>query len=115
MATTSPSAQNAPVNATIDAVRLGLFSGGDAELERVLLELFVATADGYIAALELAQDNVEAWRRTTHALKGASANIGAVRLAALARTAEDASPNAVMVRALDRELAEVRQRLRQHY
>jgi len=47
------------------------------------------------------------WSAEAHALKGASANLGAVRLAALARKAEFSSPSDDQIQAIEAALADV--------
>jgi HPt (histidine-containing phosphotransfer) domain-containing protein len=49
-----------------------------------------------------------AWTATAHALKGASANLGARRLATLALTAERSAPSRAQLDAIESAIEEVR-------
>jgi HPt (histidine-containing phosphotransfer) domain-containing protein len=49
-----------------------------------------------------------AWAATAHALKGASANLGARRVVALALAAEQGPPNAAQLQELREAIGEVR-------
>jgi HPt (histidine-containing phosphotransfer) domain-containing protein len=73
--------------APIDLTHLGLYTGGDAALERELLELFLGNATGYLALLAAAADD-QAWRRAAHSLKGSALGVGAPKVAMLATAAE---------------------------
>jgi len=48
------------------------------------------------------------WHRPAHSLKGASANVGAVAVAALAKAAEHATPDPEHLKRLGEALGEVR-------
>ena len=67
----------------VDLAHLRRYTGGDAELERTTLTLFVPDALGYVARIEAGEGKVPA-----HTLKGSAQAIGAWRLAALAERAE---------------------------
>lgn len=58
--------------------------GHDAGVERMLLGLFLETSDGAVERLRAAA-TAQAWEAELHLLKGAAANVGAARLAELAR------------------------------
>lgn len=88
--------------------RLLEFTGGDDQLERELSSLYLSTATLYLNELRDSLSDRGAWRSTAHALKGASANIGAVVLAQLAAEAEQAGPAADRLAALHEALEEVR-------
>ncbi|MEO1092339.1 MAG: Hpt domain-containing protein [Pseudomonadota bacterium] len=92
---------------TFDRGRLSGFSGGDPGLERELVDLFLETAALYVDRLKRAVDDPDAWRSTAHALKGASANIGAVAVAKLAAQQEQATPNLAALDSLVAEIAAV--------
>ena len=79
--------------ALIDEAHLHSFTDGDAALEEELAELFVDTARGYLKKMEEAIEEQRSWSAEVHALKGASANLGAHRLAALAKRLEFAPPS----------------------
>jgi CheY-like chemotaxis protein/HPt (histidine-containing phosphotransfer) domain-containing protein len=91
----------------IDVARLMSFTQGDGQLERELGALFIATAEGHLRDMERSQSTA-GWAATAHALKGASANIGAIHLASLAAEAERCAPSAAMVERLHVALARAR-------
>jgi HPt (histidine-containing phosphotransfer) domain-containing protein len=97
----------------VDVDRLVAFTQGDAALEAELAALYVETAQLYLARLRRAGDDAAAWQRAAHALKGASANIGAVLVARLAAEQEQASPSITGLRALEAEVAAVREVFRE--
>jgi CheY-like chemotaxis protein/HPt (histidine-containing phosphotransfer) domain-containing protein len=70
------------------------FTDGDPQLERELSSLYLASAELYLAEMASALAGGADWDRAAHALKGASANIGAVEVARLAAEAELAAPDA---------------------
>jgi DNA-binding response OmpR family regulator len=84
----------------LDFDHLRGFTGGDEQLERELISLFLATATLYVAELQLALEQGRDWSASAHALKGASAGIGALELARLAEQVEHAPPSAQALRAL---------------
>jgi HPt (histidine-containing phosphotransfer) domain-containing protein len=69
--------------APVDLAHLRRYTGGDPELERQALTLFVPDALAYLARIEAGEGRVPA-----HTLKGAAQAIGAWKLAALAERAE---------------------------
>jgi len=91
----------------VELDRLEGFTQGDAALERELAALYVETAQFYLARLRRAGDDAGEWQRAAHALKGASANIGAVVVARLAAEQEQESPSITALRALEAEVAAV--------
>ena len=88
--------------------RLREFTDGDEQLERELVSLFLSTAGLYLDELRDRLDEPAVWRRSAHALKGASANIGASRLQLLAEEAERAGPASDRLADLDDALDEIR-------
>lgn len=92
----------------IDLERLYSFTDGDAQLESELLTLYLCTADAYLARMNQALGAGEPWTATAHALKGASANLGACRVMALALAAERTAANADQLEALREAIEEVR-------
>lgn len=92
----------------IDLARLMSFTQGDGQLERELGALFIATAEGHLREMERALQRKTGWAATAHALKGASANIGAVHLASLAADAERSAPSSAMLDRLRAALARAR-------
>jgi PAS domain S-box-containing protein len=107
-----PEAASAAADGTppVDRTALAEVTGGDAEFERELIEVFVASGDRELAALlaALATPDLAQVRRHAHALKGASANLRAVPLADSARRLEAAAAagDASAAQAAAREVAE---------
>ncbi len=56
----------------INRNRMIEITGGDKELEKELLTLFLETANSTLMRLQAGEN----WQRTVHELKGAAANIG---------------------------------------
>ena len=79
--------------ALLDEAQLLSFTNGDAALENEITELFINSASGYLKTMEEAIEEQRSWSAEVHALKGASANLGAQRLAALAKRLEFAPPS----------------------
>ncbi len=92
----------------LDLDHLRSFTDGDPQLEGELLTLYLSTADVYLAAMAAALQSGDSWRSPVHALKGASGNLGARRVMALARAAEHAKPSAGQLAALHGAVDEVR-------
>ncbi len=92
----------------IDRRRLASFTGGDAALERELIELYLETAALYVDRMRRATDDAASWRSGAHALKGASANVGAVAVARLAARCEQEAPSLDALGVLESEIEEVR-------
>jgi CheY-like chemotaxis protein/HPt (histidine-containing phosphotransfer) domain-containing protein len=91
----------------IDLAHLRGFTDGDLQLESELAELYLSSAGVYLERMGEAVRTGESWRSPAHALKGASANLGARRVAALARDAEHESPGAPRLAALREAVEEV--------
>lgn len=94
--------------AVIDHAHLATFTDGDQALEEELVELFVQTAHGYLKRMKEAIEEERGWTAEAHALKGASANLGARRVAALARQAEFTPPSSEQIAAIRAAIEEVR-------
>ena len=77
----------------IDLEALRQITGGDAEFERELADTFVASGDQALADIIAAMkaNDYDTVRKRAHALKGASANIHAVSLSAVASNLESAA------------------------
>ena len=84
------------------------FTDGDPQLEGELSALFLSTAEVYLRDMREALDEGRAWTSIAHALKGASANLGARRVAALALTAERSAPSRSQLDAIESAIDEVR-------
>jgi HPt (histidine-containing phosphotransfer) domain-containing protein len=92
----------------LDLDHLRSFTEGDPQLEGELSALFLATAEAYLRSMREALASGRPWQSIAHALKGASGNLGARRLATLARLAEGAKPDRARLDALAHALEEVR-------
>jgi DNA-binding response OmpR family regulator len=92
----------------LDLDHLRGFTEGDPQLERELSTLFLATAEMYLQQMQEALTGGRPWTSIAHALKGASANLGARRLSALALLAERSAPNRAQLEAIEHAIEEVR-------
>jgi len=73
----------------VDWSRLELFSDGDAEEEKFLIDLFVTHAEESLAAIQECREGPdEDWKKAVHKLKGSAANLGAEALSGLCSDAE---------------------------
>jgi len=97
----------APAEPVIDIEHLLSFTDGDLELESELSVLFLSSAEAYYDKMSRSLQGGTPWTSSAHALKGASANLGARRLAALARSAEHQPPAAGDLEAIRRAIDEV--------
>ena len=100
-----------PEAPVLDLAHLREFTGGDAQLEGELGALYLSTADLYLEEMARAlAPGGGNWSKAAHALKGASANFGARRVAELAAAAEAAAapPDADTIAALRRAIDQVR-------
>jgi HPt (histidine-containing phosphotransfer) domain-containing protein len=81
------------LRAEVDMNALRELTGGDAEFERELVETFVSSGDKCLSEIlsALHTRDFETIGKRAHALKGASANIHAVGLAAAASSLEKAA------------------------
>jgi CheY-like chemotaxis protein len=91
----------------VDIDHLLSFTDGDLELEGELSALFLSSAEAYLEKMSRSLPTGTAWKSSAHALKGASANLGARRLAALAQAAEHHAPAAADLHVLRRAIDEV--------
>lgn len=114
--TTSPSADLAAVAddvanidrlAIIDADHLKSFTDGDKDLEAELADLYLTTARRYLTGMRAALEEERAWSGDAHALKGASSNLGACRVAALAKAAESEAPSSARLEVLQLAVEDV--------
>ena len=91
----------------IDLAHFTSFTNGDQQLERELSSLYMTTADTRLDEMRQALAAGLPWDGPAHELKGASANLGAVEVAALAAEAETATPSETqlsrLTAALDRD------------
>jgi HPt (histidine-containing phosphotransfer) domain-containing protein len=77
--------------APVDLDHLARYTGGDREVDRDVLQLFVQQSSAMLAQLPDVRDR-ETWHRITHSLKGAARGIGAFALAEVAAEAEPLDP-----------------------
>ncbi|MEZ5933440.1 MAG: Hpt domain-containing protein [Alphaproteobacteria bacterium] len=98
---------NVDVLAIVDEAHLASFTDGDKALEDELADLFVNTARSYLKRMREALKEERSWSAEAHALKGASANLGANRMAALARQAEFMPPSGDQIAAIERALGDI--------
>ena len=92
----------------LDLDHLCAFTEGDPQLERELSTLFLATAEMYLQGMQEALTGGRPWASIAHALKGASGNLGARRLSALALLAERSEPDRAQLGALEHAVEQVR-------
>lgn len=91
----------------VDMDHLSAFTDGDRDLETELAGLFLSSAGGYLVGMQDALDEKRSWSAEAHALKGASANLGAKRVASLAKDAEFVPPCPQMLETLRISIQEV--------
>ena len=92
----------------IDLAHFTSFTNGDQQLERELSSLYMTTADTRLDEMRQALAAGLPWDGPAHELKGASANLGAVEVAALAAEAETATPSEAQLSRLRAALDTVR-------
>ncbi len=93
----------------IDLERLTDIADGDRQLIIEIGSLYVATATRYVEDMRRALGATDEVQRLAHALKGASRNVGAERIAELAEAAEKHGIDASGLDLLERHVDEVRQ------
>jgi CheY-like chemotaxis protein len=101
-------AEVAVAEPVLDVDHLRGFTEGDLQLERELSSLFLSTAEMYLDGMREALTSGRPWTSIAHALKGASANLGARRLSALALLAERSEPDRAQLEAIEHAVEEVR-------
>lgn len=92
----------------LDVDHLRGFTEGDPQLEGELSTLFLATAEMYLCQMQEALTGGRSWNSIAHALKGASGNLGARRLSALALMAECSKPDRAQLEAIEHAVEQVR-------
>ena len=75
----------------IDMEHFGLFTDGDPDEEKELLNLFFEQTEIGVKELEenCANENAQEWKKAAHKLKGSAANLGARPMAAACKIAEE--------------------------
>lgn len=96
------------IHLPIDLAHFRSFTEGDAQLERELGALYLSTASIYLDEICRAVQENRDWRSAAHALKGASANIGARDIAALAERSERDLPSSETLAQLRTSIEHVR-------
>lgn len=76
----------------IDLDNLRRITGGDADMEKELFQIFLESGESCIKNLHqvFAADDSEGWKSHAHAFKGLSLNLGANPLGALCNQAQQA-------------------------
>lgn len=74
----------------MDWERLALFTDGDPEEEKALIELFITNAEETIEEIKqsMEDNNNQLWEQTVHRLKGSAGNLGAQALSEICAEAE---------------------------
>lgn len=103
--------EEAPVNME----QLRIFTDGDKEEEKELVEMFFDQADASLAVIResISSEKKEEWKSSAHKLKGASGNLGAMKLHELCTNAEkdfetDENAKAEILNAILQEYEKVR-------
>ncbi len=88
-----PAAANAETPSDVSMARFREVTGGDAELARGLVKTFVESVEHVLADITagLEHQDLALVQRAAHTLVGASANMGAIRLQAIAIAMEDSA------------------------
>lgn len=100
-----PACEGQPI---IDLEHLASFTGGDRALEDEIAALYLSSARVYLEQMREALAKGESWHSPAHALKGASSNLGARRVATLALAAEQSSPSTARLDPLRAAIEDVR-------
>ncbi len=104
-------ADRAEESGAVDLSILRAQTGGDPNLEREVLGLFLTRATGELARLKAAE-TADARRRVAHGLVGAASAVGAVKVARLAASVERG--NTVAIVALEAAIAEAGRLITRH-
>jgi histidine phosphotransfer protein HptB len=75
----------------VDLANLRDMTGGDKDIERELFEVFITSSEECLAGLKasLFSKDDETWRGRAHAWKGISYSLGAEKLGALCKEAQE--------------------------
>ena len=107
----SPATDPADEDGAVDLSILRAQTGGDPNLEREVLGLFLTRASGELVRLKAA-GTAEERRPIAHALVGAAAAVGAAKVQRLAASVERG--NAVAIPALEAAIAEADRQITRH-
>jgi HPt (histidine-containing phosphotransfer) domain-containing protein len=77
----------------VDLTNLHSMTDGDKEMEKELFQEFLSSFKKGLSSLQqyCAENNTEAWRAESHALKGISLNLGANAIGELCKKAQDSN------------------------
>ena len=77
----------------VDLTNLHSMTGGDKEMEKELFQEFLSSFKKGLSSLQqyCSENNTEAWRAESHALKGISLNLGANTIGELCKNAQDSN------------------------
>ena len=92
----------------LDLNHLRQFTDGDPQLEGELAALFLSTVEVYLRDMRDALADGRPWSSIAHAIKGASANLGARRIATLALVAERSDPSRAQLEAIESAVGDLR-------
>jgi CheY-like chemotaxis protein len=92
----------------VELDRLNSFTDGDPALQQELCDLYLASADLYLARMATALHEQRDWSAPAHGLTGSSGNFGAHVVARLAADAEREVPTGETLNALIDSVAQVR-------
>lgn len=104
-------AERSSEDGAVDLSILRAQTGGDPNLEREVLGLFLTRANGELARLKAAA-TADDRRRIAHGLIGAAGAVGAVKVARLAASVERG--NTVAIAALETAIAEAARQITRH-
>lgn len=76
----------------LDLAHLDQYTGGDRDLEKEILGMFLPSVEGYLEQMRQASSATE-WHHAAHAMKGVSRGVGAFKLADLAEANEHRFPD----------------------
>ena len=102
----------------IDLVHLKQYTGGDPNLEKEILTMFVPNVRGYVEQMAAAEA-ARTWEHAAHALKGVARGVGAFGLADAAESIEhsysdDETARRDLLTDLQARLEEVERFVRSH-
>lgn len=104
-----------PEDPPVDLEQLRMFTDGDTEEEKALVELFLDQAREMMEVLtqNTASENAAAWKSAAHRFKGASGNFGAIKVHHLCKRAESGYEESIdqkieMLATLEQEINRVK-------
>ena len=102
----------------VDLAHLAQYTGGDSDLEKEILGMFVPSVRGYEQQLAEAMEPLK-WQHAAHAMKGVARGVGAFVLADLAEALEQHYPQSEndrqdALKQLQRQISAVEQAIEDH-